>query len=888
MRQDAWSADGLATLGAAQALAVTRGHALLRAEHLLAGCAEADNVIQAIELIAPQKSPVIINQSRLLVERITERAASLQIDPLAARIMDETENLARRDGRTANAVHLLAILAGTDGHAAYDLLRREGITAAAILNPRRPKLQGGPQGSALPTGGGSALPTGGGSALPTGGKAAKAPKSTKPLEILPRFATDLTARAASGQLDPVIGRDEEIRRAIQILSRRSKNNPVLVGEAGVGKTAIAEGLARRMVDGDVPVTLRDRQLYAVDMGALVAGAKFKGEFEERLKGLLAEVETAGTITLFIDEMHLLMGAGGGGNMDAANLMKPALSRGGLQVIGATTLDEYKKHVEKDPALVRRFQPIHIAEPSVDDTISILRGIKHRYEAHHGIRIADSALVAAAQLSQRYIWDRRLPDKAIDLLDEAASRVRVQMDSKPEALDRLDRRLLQLKIEIEALAQEADPDSQARLRVVEQERAQATVEADLIGAGWTAARAARAQIQALDQAINEAEVALAQAKRDEDMRRAADIQYGTLPELERQRAKAETLLSRGPAPSGLTAPGGLKAEINGEDIAAIISRICGVPMSNVAGDDRAALKAMGDDLSRRVLGQKAATDAVAAAIKRARAGVADPTKPIGSFLFIGPTGVGKTEIAKALAELLFGDDKAMLRLDMSEYAEKHTVSRLIGPPPGYAGFGDSGGALTEPVRRRPYQVVLFDEVEKAHPDIYNVLLQVLDDGRLTDSESRTVSFANTVIIMTSNLGLTALEGVTAMYPGLEHELRRAVLSYFKPELINRLDALVPFFLLPPAVIAGIVDIQVRNVAQRLDMRGVRLTLDAQARAWLAEKGYAPEYGGRELRRVIQRELLDPVADLLLDLPAGARGELAARAGADGLVLVFSPQ
>lgn len=680
-------------------------------------------------------------------------------------------------------------------------------------------------------------------------------------DALKKYARDVTAVALSGKLDPVIGRDEEIRRTIQVLARRTKNNPVLIGEPGVGKTAIVEGLALRIVNGDVPEALRNKKLLSLDMGALVAGAKYRGEFEERLKAVLKEIESAeGQVILFIDEMHTLVGAGrSDGAMDASNLIKPELARGVLHCIGATTLDEYRKYIEKDAALARRFQPVFVGEPSVVDTISILRGIKEKYELHHGVRITDGALVAAATLSNRYITDRFLPDKAIDLVDEAASRLRMQIDSKPEALDELDRRIIQLRIEREAIRKEDDSASRERLEKLEAELASLQEQSDTMSAAWHAEKDRVNAVQKLKEQLDQARSEIEIAQRKGDLGKASELMYATIPGLEQQIETAQQVEQQDAAQAGL-----FSEAVTDQGIASVVSRWTGVPVDRMLEGERAKLMRMEDELRERVVGQEPALKAVSNAVRRARAGLQDPNRPIGSFLFLGPTGVGKTELAKALAQFLFDDDRAMLRIDMSEFMEKHAVARLIGAPPGYVGY-EEGGVLTEAVRRRPYQVILFDEVEKAHEDVFNILLQVLDDGRLTDGQGRVVDFRNTIIILTSNLG----SDVLANQPDGESteqvhaQVMAVVRAHFRPEFLNRLDEIVLFSRLQRADMNRIVAIQLKRLRDLLAERNVTLDLDKAADDWLAEAGYDPIYGARPLKRVIQRSLQNTLAGMLLD-------------------------
>ncbi len=757
-------------------------------------------------------------------------AGQVYLAPELARAFDAAENAAGKAGDSFVTVERLLLgLALEKDSAAGSILRKGGVTPqnlnAAIEALRK-------------------------------GRTADSASAENAYDALKKYSRDLTQAARDGKLDPVIGRDEEIRRTIQVLSRRTKNNPVLIGEPGVGKTAIVEGLALRILNGDVPESLKDKKLLSLDLGALIAGAKYRGEFEERLKAVLQEVTSAeGSIILFIDEMHTLIGAGkADGAMDASNLLKPALARGELHCIGATTLDEYRKHVEKDAALARRFQPIFVSEPTVEDTISILRGLKDKYEQHHGVRITDSALVAATTLSNRYITDRFLPDKAIDLMDEAAARLKMQVDSKPEELNSMDREIIRLKIEQEALKKESDPGSKSRLQTLEKELADLEEKSAVLTARWSAEKSKLSNAQKLKSELDTLRIELANAQRRGEYQRAGELAYGRIPELEKRLAEIEAKENAGEM---------MEEAVTANHIAQVVSRWTGVPVDKMLEGEKDKLLRMEDMLGKRVIGQAEAVRAVATAVRRSRAGLQDPNRPMGSFMFLGPTGVGKTELTKALAEYLFDDETAMVRLDMSEYMEKHSVSRLIGAPPGYVGY-DEGGALTEAVRRRPYQVVLFDEIEKAHPDVFNVLLQVLDDGRLTDGQGRTVDFRNTLIIMTSNLGSEFLvnqpEGEDSS--AVREQVMGTVRAHFRPEFLNRVDEIILFHRLQQSEMGRIVDIQFGRLQKLLEDRKITLTLDAAARDWLAGKGWDPAYGARPLKRVIQRYLQDPLAEMIL--------------------------
>ena len=834
-------------LQAAQTIAMRESHQRVAPEHLLKALLDDDQGLAANLIKAAGGSPErVVEATELALSKhpkVTGDAGQTYMDQLA-----EAEKIATKAGDSFVPVERILTALAVVKSKAKEALDAGAVTAqglnSAINDVRK-------------------------------GRTADTASAEEGYDALKKYARDLTEAARDGKIDPIIGRDEEIRRAMQVLSRRTKNNPVLIGEPGVGKTAIAEGLAMRIVDGDVPESLRNKKLLSLDMGALIAGAKYRGEFEERLKAVLSEVTAAaGEIILFIDEMHTLVGAGkADGAMDASNLLKPALARGELHCIGATTLDEYRKHVEKDAALARRFQPLMVEEPTVEDTISILRGIKEKYEVHHGVDISDAALVAAAQLSQRYITDRFLPDKAIDLMDEAASRLRMEIDSKPEELDVLDREILQKEIEREALKKEDDKASKDRLATLEKELSDLKERASEMTAQWQAERDKLETARDVKEQLDRARIDLEHAKREGNLQRAGELSYGIIPELEKKVSAAEDA----------EAAQMVEEKVRPEQIAEVVERWTGIPTSRMLEGEREKLLRMEEELGKRVIGQRQAVQAVSNAVRRARAGLNDENRPLGSFLFLGPTGVGKTELTKAVAEFLFDDDSAMTRIDMSEFMEKHAVARLIGAPPGYVGY-DEGGVLTESVRRRPYQVVLFDEVEKAHPDVFNVLLQVLDDGVLTDGQGRTVDFKQTLIVLTSNLGSQALSMTGDGDQGqAKRDVMDAVRAHFRPEFLNRLDETIIFDRLTREDMDGIVDIQLARLARRLAKRSITVTLDEAAKTWLADEGYDPVFGARPLKRVIQRALQDQLANMLLAGDVADGATVPVSAGADGLIV-----
>ena len=841
-------------LQSAQGLAVRSGHQKFAPEHILKVLLDDEEGLAANLIKAAGGQPALaaqMNDAALAKIPSVEGAGAgqLYLSPELAKVFETAESLSKKAGDSyVTAERLLLALLIQEGTEAAKALKSAGISATSLNKAIEDIRQG---------------------------RTADTASAEEGYDALKKYARDLTEVAQEGKLDPVIGRDEEIRRTIQVLSRRTKNNPVLIGEPGVGKTAIAEGMALRIVNGDVPESLRDKKLLALDMGALIAGAKYRGEFEERLKAVLSEVSAAaGGIILFIDEMHTIVGAGKtDGAMDASNLLKPALARGELHCIGATTLDEYRKHVEKDAALARRFQPVFVDEPTVEDTISILRGLKEKYELHHGVRISDGAIVSSATLSNRYISDRFLPDKAIDLMDEAASRLRMQVDSKPEELDELDRRIIQLKIEREALRKESDDGSVKRLEKLEEELADLEQKSATMTAQWKAEKDKLGEQERVRAELDQARQDLDVAQREGNLARAGELAYGVIPDLEKKLADSDDAEDHM-----------LNEAVTEEHIASVISRWTGIPVDRMLQGEREKLLSMEKSLGKRVIGQEEALAAVSNAVRRARAGLQDPSRPIGSFMFLGPTGVGKTELTKALAEFLFDDDQAIVRLDMSEYMEKHSVARLIGAPPGYVGY-EEGGALTEAVRRRPYQVVLFDEIEKAHTDVFNVLLQVLDDGRLTDGQGRTVDFKNTLIIMTSNLGSEFLanqaDGEDSSM--VRDQVMNVVRGHFRPEFLNRLDETILFHRLSRGQMDAIVQIQVKRLGALLADREIAVDLDHKAETWLADAGYDPVYGARPLKRVIQRNLQNPLAEMILEGSVEDGMKVTVSADQDGLVI-----